>query len=145
MSALTQVEALQHLENRAPSPRPIPIPDSRLPLLFEGDNAGLERRTPGSASTSSAAAATSSCGPHNHSASCEKPVDATSNTTLPIVLGVVLPLTVAFIIFAVLHRRHVKKLRQEDANDAHKSLDFGIMEPEAKKGRSKPKKRGPEM
>ena len=147
MSALAHVEGLPQLENRAPNPRPAPIPDSRLNSLFEGDAVGVERRTPASASTSSAAVATFSCGPHNNSAYCEKPVDATSNTTLPIVLGVVIPLTVAFVIFAILHRRHVKKLRQEDANDAHKSLDFGIMEPEPKKGKSKSKskKGGPEM
>lgn len=36
-----------------------------------------------------------------------------------------IPLALAIIIFVYLHRRHVKKLRREDANDPHKSLDFG--------------------
>ena len=145
MSALAHVEGLQQFEARAPHPRPAPIPDSRLNLFFEGELAGIERRTPAAASTSSAASSAFSCGPHNTSSYCEKPVDGSSNTTIPIVLGVVIPITVASVIFAFLHRRHVKKLRQEDANDAHKSLDFGIMEPERRKGKSKSKKGGPEM
>lgn len=37
-----------------------------------------------------------------------------------------IPLVAAIVIFFVLHRRHVKKLRLEDANDPHKSLDFGM-------------------
>ena len=41
-------------------------------------------------------------------------------------------------LFVFLHRRHVKKLRQEDANDPHKSLDFG-WDPSSK---SRPKKGG---
>jgi hypothetical protein len=148
MSALAYIEELQHLDSRAPNPRPAPIPNSRLNSLFEGETVGVERRTPAPSSTSSAATAGFSCGPNNSSSYCEKPVDGTSNTTLPIILGVVIPLTVAFVIFAVLHRRHVKKLRQEDANDAHKSLDFGIMEPDGnkeKRGKAKTKKNHPEM
>lgn len=31
----------------------------------------------------------------------------------------------ATVLFVFLHRRHVKRLRREDANDPHKSLDFG--------------------
>jgi hypothetical protein len=116
-----------------------------LNLLFEGEIIGVERRAPASASTSSAAAAGFSCGPHNSSSYCEKPVDGTSSTTIPIILGVLLPITIALVILLVLHRRHVKKLRQEDANDAHKSLDFGIMEPELKKGKGKGKKGRREM
>lgn len=56
-------------------------------------------------------------------------------------------MTVAIILFFFLHRRHVKKLRAEDANDKHKSLDFGI-EPSmrtAAAGKGKKKNRGPEM
>lgn len=37
-----------------------------------------------------------------------------------------IPITIAIVIFLVLHRRHVRKLRTEDANDKHKSLDFGM-------------------
>jgi hypothetical protein len=142
MSALALVEGLPHLDSRAPNARPAPIPDARLNWLLEGEIVGVERRAPDSASTSSAAAAGFSCGPHNTSSYCQKPVDGTSNTTIPIALGVLLPLTIALLIFAVLHRRHVKKLRQEDLNDAHKSLDFGIMEPEGMKGKGKGKGKG---
>jgi hypothetical protein len=41
-----------------------------------------------------------------------------------------------------LHRRHIRKVREEDANDKHKSLDFGLgMQPHpggSKKGRKLP-------
>lgn len=36
-----------------------------------------------------------------------------------------IPIALAVLVFVFLHRRHVKKLRAEDANDPHKSLDFG--------------------
>lgn len=88
---------------------------------------GLVKREPQAATTSSALPA-KSCAPNDSSPACEKPVSGSSNTTLPIVLGVVIPLTVAMVIFIVLHRRHVRKLRSEDANDRHKSLDFGMGE-----------------
>lgn len=51
----------------------------------------------------------------------------TTNTqTLAIVLGVVLPLVTALVVFIYLHRKHVKKTRLEDINDKHGSLDFGL-------------------
>ena len=37
-----------------------------------------------------------------------------------------IPVVGALILFFFLHRRHVKRLRREDANDPHASLDFGI-------------------
>jgi hypothetical protein len=39
---------------------------------------------------------------------------------------VVIPLGVALAVLLFLHRRHVQKLRKEDADDKHKSLDFGL-------------------
>lgn len=48
-----------------------------------------------------------------------------TNISVPVALGVIIPILLAVVIFVYLHRRHVKKLRQEDANDPHKSLDFG--------------------
>lgn len=36
-----------------------------------------------------------------------------------------IPLAAAIVVFIWLHRRHVRKLRREDAMDPHKSLDFG--------------------
>ena len=75
----------------------------------------------------------------------EKPADSNS-VTLPVALAVVIPIVAAIIIFVYLHRRHVKKLRMEDVNDPHKSLDFG-WDPNSvsSKGRSKSKKQTPEM
>ena len=37
-----------------------------------------------------------------------------------------MPVGLAFILLLFLHRRHVKKLRREDANDPTKDLDFGV-------------------
>ena len=37
-----------------------------------------------------------------------------------------IPVVGAIILFLLLHRRHVRRLRREDANDPHASLDFGI-------------------
>jgi hypothetical protein len=108
----------------------------------------IVQRGPQPATTSSALPA-KSCGPDDKSPACEKPVSGSSSTTLPIVLGVVIPLTVALVIFIVLHRRHVRKLRTEDANDKHKSLDFGmgdVKTPGKKRGKQDKKGRAvPEM
>ena len=53
---------------------------------------------------------------------------------------------IAIILFIFLHRRHVRRLRAEDANYKHKSLDFGI-EPSttAAAGKRKNRNRGSEM
>ena len=77
--------------------------------------------------------------------SSEKPSDS-NNVTLPVALAVVIPIVLAIVIFFFLHRRHVKRLRAEDANDPHKSLDFGWDPKSASlQGRRKSKKKGPEM
>ena len=143
MSAVVNVEEAPQLQQRNPVARPAPIPASRLEALFDGDLNRFERRIPSSAS-SSAAQASVSCGPHNTTGICARYVDGTSTTTLPIVLGVVIPLAVAFVVFAFLHRRHVKKLRIEDANDPHQSLDFGMMD-EGQSKRSRKTHGAPEM
>ncbi|KAF6226698.1 hypothetical protein HO173_012365 [Letharia columbiana] len=84
-------------------------------------------------------------GSNSSSPGCQKPTDS-SNVTLPVVLAVVIPIAVAILIFIYLHRKHVKKLRREDANDPHRSLDFGwdpasVARANTKKG----KKNKPEM
>ena len=108
-----------------------PIPQSRAAHFLVGRAATtLVARKP---SSTVSLLGTHSCAPGDNSGPCEKPVSGTSNTTLPIVLGVVIPLTVALVILVILHRRHVKKLRIEDANDRHKSLDFGMGEAGNKK------------
>ncbi|KAL4972900.1 hypothetical protein BDW66DRAFT_113979 [Aspergillus desertorum] len=66
------------------------------------------------------------CSPGDNSARCEKNTSTANNTTLPVVLGAVIPIVCAIIVLVFLHRRNVKKLRNEDANDKHKSLDFGM-------------------
>ncbi len=84
-------------------------------------------------------------GSNSSSPACQKPSDG-NNVTLPVALAVVIPIAVAIVIFVYLHRRHVKKLRQEDANDPHKSLDFG-WDPasNARANTKKNKKNKPEM
>ncbi|KAG5952992.1 hypothetical protein E4U53_007277 [Claviceps sorghi] len=56
---------------------------------------------------------------------CEKGIN-TNITNLAIILGVVIPLIVASFVLLYLHRRNIKKLKQEDAQDPHKGLDFGM-------------------
>lgn len=65
------------------------------------------------------------CGPDDNTGRCEKPASARSNT-IPIVVGVTVPVVVIIITLIILHRRHVRKTREEDANDRHASLDFGL-------------------
>lgn len=74
-----------------------------------------------STTTSSSSDATGSCGANP----CEKPVSQ-STFTLPIVLGIAIPVIGAAILFMILQRRHTRKQREEDANDRHASMDFGL-------------------
>ncbi|KAF2740686.1 hypothetical protein EJ04DRAFT_162554 [Polyplosphaeria fusca] len=71
---------------------------------------------------------------------CKKPY---SVPTLPVVLAVVIPIVIAAAVLIFLHRRHLRKLKEEDAKDKYKSLDFG-MDP-AVVGKGKKGKKGPEM
>lgn len=54
------------------------------------------------------------------------PVSPFYKTTLPIILGVGIPVLIALITFLLLHRRHVRKLRNEDAEGKDQSLDYGM-------------------
>ena len=60
-----------------------------------------------------------------------------------------IPVLGAIILFVYLHRRHVKRLRHEDANDPHASLDFGMDPASATVANKKKGKKGlkdaPEM
>ncbi|KAK1761329.1 hypothetical protein QBC47DRAFT_290774 [Echria macrotheca] len=56
---------------------------------------------------------------------CQKPV-STSSLTIPIALGVCIPLVGAIGVLLYFHRRNIKKQRKEDMMDPHKSLDFGL-------------------
>lgn len=84
-------------------------------------------------------------GSNSSSPGCQKPTDS-NNVTLPVALAVIIPIVVAIVIFFYLHRKHVRKLRREDANDPHRSLDFG-WEPNnnARANTKKGKKNKPEM
>lgn len=124
-----------HARNPYLLARPGPIPDGRLDGIFEERPApSLVVRDDSSSTTATkSASATFSCAPNDNSGPCEKYYNASgSSNTIPIVLGVVIPLGIAIIVLVVLHRRHVLKLRKEDADDKHKSLDFGMGEGGAK-------------
>lgn len=54
---------------------------------------------------------------------CTKP---TTTPTAAIVIAVVFPIVAALVVLFFLHRRNVRKLRDEDAKDKYKSLDFGM-------------------
>ncbi|TGO52551.1 hypothetical protein BCON_0139g00170 [Botryotinia convoluta] len=75
--------------------------------------------------TTSAAASSSTCAADDTSAACEKPVGP-SAYTLPVILGIVIPVGGAIILFTILQRRYMKKAREEDINDPTKNMDFGM-------------------
>ncbi|PBP18353.1 hypothetical protein BUE80_DR010863 [Diplocarpon rosae] len=87
--------------------------------------------------TSSSAASSGSCGEN----ACEKPVGS-STYTIPIILGIAVPIVGAAVTFLILHRRNVRKQAKEDANDLHASMDFGLGDV-PKTGKSK--KKGPNV
>ena len=128
-----------HLHKRLPKAIALPRPAS-LDRLIEtpmSKFSSLLKR--GSTDSSNDSSSSSS------STTSQKPSDS-NNVTVPVAVAVVVPIVLAIIIFVYLHRRHVKKLRAEDANDPHKSLDFGWDPNTAPlKGRNKSKKKGPEM
>ncbi len=74
------------LEQRTPHPnaRPLPVPLDRLDLLVprQEPNRVVER-----AASTSSATAHKTCGPNDNTGFCEKPTDAGSGVTLPVVLG----------------------------------------------------------
>ncbi|ESZ98227.1 hypothetical protein SBOR_1403 [Sclerotinia borealis F-4128] len=76
-------------------------------------------------STTSSPISSSTCASDDTSAACEKPVSE-SSYTIPVILGVVIPVVGAIILFTILQRRYVKKAREEDANDPTKNMDFGM-------------------
>ncbi|KAL8660226.1 MAG: hypothetical protein Q9226_000028 [Calogaya cf. arnoldii] len=125
-----------HLLRRAAAPLAKPLP-SPLEQYVDPAKAWLPTVIKRAASDSS------KCDPDNTSGQCGKPADS-HNISLPIALGVVIPVVFALVLFVWLHRRHVGKLRKEEANDPHKSLDFGI-DPTSTQSAKKKGKRGPEM
>lgn len=112
MSSPVLPETEPQIHPRNPFARPGPIPDSRLEGLFVERPVPLVARNDDASSSSSSNSSSSGGGG--------------SSTTLPIVLGVVIPIGIALCVLLYLHRRHVNKLKREDAEDKHKSLDFGL-------------------
>jgi len=121
--------ASHHLHARAPHLGPrIPAAGSDITGRMDGimniavPNRVVERQA---SATSDEASTTASCGPKETTGRCERGTTQAA-FTLPIILGVVIPVVAAGILFLYLHRRHVRKQREEDANDRHASLDFGL-------------------
>ncbi|KAL8686564.1 MAG: hypothetical protein Q9224_005410, partial [Gallowayella concinna] len=125
-----------HLLRRAAAPRPLPLP-SPFEHLTNPAKTWIPNLAKRGASDSSV------CTENDTSGQCGSP-SKSNNITLPIALGVVIPIVFALSLFLWLHRRHVRKLRQEDSNDPHKSLDFGMDPSCAQRGKKRGKK-GPEM
>ncbi|CAO2658651.1 Nn.00g063740.m01.CDS01 [Neocucurbitaria sp. VM-36] len=72
-------------------------------------------------------------------AGCTKPTQVPS---IAIALAVIVPVVGLLVVLLFLHRRNKRKLREEDAKDKYKSLDFGMAPGE---GGAKRGKKGPEM
>ncbi|WKT38533.1 hypothetical protein QSH57_000351 [Fusarium oxysporum f. sp. vasinfectum] len=51
---------------------------------------------------------------------------ANTNLVVPIVVAIVVPIVLIAIFLYYLHRKNMKRQMLEDANDPHKSLDFGL-------------------
>ncbi|KAF2998169.1 hypothetical protein E8E13_003150 [Curvularia kusanoi] len=69
---------------------------------------------------------------------CTKP---TQTPTLAIALGIAIPVVGMAIVMFLLHRRHQRKLAEEDIKDKYRSMDFGLGD----KGGRVGAKKGPEM
>ncbi|KAK6510002.1 hypothetical protein TWF481_004716 [Arthrobotrys musiformis] len=114
-----------HPYRRAPQRQPV----AAIPNTYE------QRSTPTLAVRDfivprATATESSSCAPDDTSARCEKPI-TNSTMTLPIVLGIAIPVVGALVILVFLHQRHLRKLKAEDRMDKTKSMDFGMEYPSA--------------
>ncbi|TKA67159.1 hypothetical protein B0A49_12698, partial [Cryomyces minteri] len=116
--------------NAAAAPEALQLPLEVVPTAAPTVTRTLARRAD---TTTSSSSVTRTCAANDNSAICQKPTN--SSATLPITLGAVIPITCALIVLFFLHRRHVKKTRKEDADDKYRSLDFGMDEVPAGKGK----------
>lgn len=98
----------------------LPLPTS-IPASHVTGPPSLVGRAPSSETTSEDSDSSSCTG-----GDCEKPTSNMKTTVLPVVLGAGVPILCAIVVLIFLHRRHVKRLMREDANDKHRSLDFGM-------------------
>ncbi|KAF2840667.1 hypothetical protein M501DRAFT_1014674 [Patellaria atrata CBS 101060] len=127
-----------HHVKRTPSPRNVFRP---LQLAHhDPPTPALEPRAASTTETESRA----TCSEGDTRNVCEKP---TGSMALPIALSVAVPLVLAIVLLIFMHRRHVKKQREEEINDKHKSLDFGMDPMPEPQGKKKKKGKGgpPEM
>ncbi|KAL9030298.1 MAG: hypothetical protein Q9196_001574 [Gyalolechia fulgens] len=113
---------------------PLPAPLGRLIDPSEAWLSSIAKRADSDSSV---------CTENDTSGQCGKPSDS-NNLTVPITLGVVIPIIIALAVFYWLHRRHLQKLRREEANDPHRSLDFG-MDASSGHRNGKANKKRPEM
>lgn len=99
---------------------------SRVPLAIRSvaDEATRLARDAPSKVVERASSTTTACN-KDDSNLCEKP-EGSGSMTLPIVLGIVIPLTIIAAVLFYLHRRNIKRVAKEDSMDPHKSLDFGL-------------------
>ncbi|WYZ37475.1 hypothetical protein EsH8_II_000981 [Colletotrichum jinshuiense] len=101
----------------------VPSPTKATPLRIASRILGARSECTGSASQ------------------CEKPVDP-SSLTLPITLGVTIPIVGALFLLYYFHRRNMRRQRQEDATDPNRGLDFGLGEAsDMKSGNGKSKRK----
>ncbi|PTB63810.1 hypothetical protein BBK36DRAFT_1136197 [Trichoderma citrinoviride] len=77
----------------------------------------------------------SDCVATDESNTCEKPVGP-SDSTLAIVLGIIIPVIVAIVVLYFLHRRNMRRDKLEELNDPTKDLDFGMGDAPAKTRKS---------
>ena len=149
-----------HLTNRVPEPVPV---EQLLDMPVAEPPTVVRRASPDTTSSSP----NNVCTSNDSDPSCQKPSQA-NNISLPVSLGVMyvmrtttyvgtvkanvlpsIPVVGAIILFFFLHRRHVNRLRREDANDPHASLDFGLGPASATVANKKKGKKGakgpPEM
>ncbi|KAL7808324.1 hypothetical protein V8C44DRAFT_336054 [Trichoderma aethiopicum] len=75
------------------------------------------------------------CVATDESNTCEKPV-GTSDSTLAIVLGIIIPVILAVGVLYFLHRRNMRRDKLEELNDPTKDLDFGMGDAPAKTRKS---------
>ncbi|KAL6864437.1 hypothetical protein J3F83DRAFT_741766 [Trichoderma novae-zelandiae] len=66
---------------------------------------------------------------------CEKPVGP-SDSTLAIVLGIIIPVVLAVVVLYFLHRRNMRRDKLEELNDPINQLDFGMGDAPAKTRKS---------
>ncbi|KAL7926490.1 hypothetical protein ACQKWADRAFT_280467 [Trichoderma austrokoningii] len=100
-----------------------------------GSRMNLRRNLESIGSLLRRSSSSTSCTSTDASNTCEKPVGP-SDSTLAIVLGIIIPVVVAIVVLFFLHRRNMRRDRLEELNDPTKDLDFGLGNASSKKRKS---------